>query len=375
MNTTTAARILVTVTAAAVLALLPGSAPAATGPAPAPVAAPISADPARPARGTAILIHGGGWVGHDARAQRHLMQQPGALFLERGWRVVSIDYAEGARGLQDVLDAAGDELVRKSGDGPLCLYGESAGGHLAMIAASRLRAIDCVIGVGTPTDIVNYQAEAVPNFEPRVKLVALRTARYFGTSRVELGRWDPVTLAPSIRADILLLREGDDAVVSAAHAGRVQAARPTTQVVELEPGDPADLSTALLHGTVSARGRAAYAAAVGAFADRAVAARRAERLAARSGCAHAGRSIAQVGLAGVGKALRCLARTRRGPRDTHGGWRTTRLRMRGEINAARIWDRLRSTRSGRRALQATAARRATLSVRPGVRTQVTLSAR
>lgn len=359
--------------AAASPLLRPAPAPA---PSPAPVAAPISADPAGPVRGTVILIHGGGWIGHDAGAQRHLMQQPGDLFLQRGWRVVSIDYEEGARGLQDVLDTAGSELARRSGDGPLCLYGESSGGHLGLIAAARLPAIDCVIGVGTPTDIVNYQAEAVPNPEPRVKLVALRTARYFGTAPAELAQWDPVTLAPTIRADLLLLREGDDAVVSAAHAQRVQAERPTTQILDLEPGDPADLSTALLHGTVSAAGRGAYASALGAFADRAVAARNAERAATRTGCSRVSRSLAQIGVAGVRRALRCLAAAPRLPRRSAArGWRRTLVTMRGEINAARIWDRLRVTGDGRRALHATATQKATVIVRPGPRSQITLRAR
>lgn len=383
MGATASLRTAVALAAVAVLSCLPGAAPAATpllrpapAPSPAPVAAPISADPAGPARGTVILIHGGGWIGHDARAQRHLMQQPGDLFLQRGWRVVSIDYGEGASGLQDVLDATGSELARGTGDGPLCLYGESSGGHLAMIAASRLPAVDCVIGVGTPTDIVNYQAEAVPNPEPRAKLVALRTARFFGTAPAELAPWDPVTLAPTIRADLLLLREGDDAVVSAAHAQRVQAARPTTQVLDLEPGDPSDLSTALLHGTVSAAGRSAYASALGAFGDRAVSARRAERVAERTGCPRVSHSIARIGLIGVRIALRCLASAPRGSRrSSPGGWRRTRVTLRGEINAARIWDRLRATGDGRRALSATAMHGATLSVRPGPRSQIALRSR
>lgn len=383
MDTTALRRSLVTLAAAAALALVPSAAPAAAGllrpvpaPAPAPVAAAVSADPAGPVRGTVILIHGGGWIGHDARAQRHLMQQPGPLFLQRGWRVVSLDYAEGERGLRDVLDAAGGELARRTADGPLCLYGESAGGHLALVAAARLPAIDCVIGLGAPTDLIRYEAEAVPSPDPRAKLVATRIARFFGAGPDRLAPWDPVTLAPSIRADVLLLREGDDAVVSAAHAQRVQAVRPTTQVLDLEPADPADLSAAMLHGTVSARGRAAYASALGAFADRAVSASRAERVAIRTGCPRVGRSVAQIGVAGVRRALRCLARAPRGARRAAPpGWRRTRLAMRGEINAARIWDRLRATPGGRRALQATAAQRATVVVRSGPKSQITLRAR
>ena len=123
----------------------------------APVAEPISADPAGPARGTMILVHAGGWAGHDAHAQKLLMDRPGDLLLARGWRVVSIDYEEGTAGLQDVLNAAGNELARKSTDGPVCIYGESSGAHLALVAAQRLRAIDCVIGLGTPTDLPLYE--------------------------------------------------------------------------------------------------------------------------------------------------------------------------------------------------------------------------
>jgi hypothetical protein len=275
-----------------------------------------------------------------------------------------------------VLAAAGRELTQRTGDGPLCVYGESSGGHLALIAASRLRAIDCVIGVGTPTDLVNYGAEAIPNPDPRAKLVALRAARYFGTTPGQLARWDAVTRAPAIRADILLLREGDDAVVSAAHARRVQAARPTTQIRELQAGDPRDLSAVLLHGTLSARGRADYISALAGFADRAVVARRAERVAARTGCPRVSRSIAQIGLAGVRRALRCLAHAPRGSRRSSArGWRRTLVTMRGEVNAARIWDRLRATGDGRRALRATATRRATVTVRPGPQSRVTLRAR
>ena len=87
----------------------------------APVQAPISADPVGPVRGTMIMVHAGGWAGHDGHAQDLLLKQPGDIFLARGWRVVSIDYDEGVDGLQDVLDAAGAELARKSGDGPVCI--------------------------------------------------------------------------------------------------------------------------------------------------------------------------------------------------------------------------------------------------------------
>ena len=72
----------------------------------------------------------------------------------------------GQAGLQDVLDAAGSELARIGDNGPVCIYGESAGAHLALVAAERLRAIDCVIGLGTPTDLPLYTRRPPPASTP-----------------------------------------------------------------------------------------------------------------------------------------------------------------------------------------------------------------
>ena len=338
----------------------------------APVAAPVSADPSGTApRGTMIMVHAGGWAGHDAHAQQLLMDRPGDLLLGRGWRVVSLDYEEGTAGLQDVLDAAGAELARGTGGGPVCLYGESAGAHLALVAAARLRAIDCVIGLGTPTDLSLYQAEAAASPDARLKMVAGQMTRFFGSGPADVAPWNLVDLAPSIHADVLLMHEAADEVVSAQHDDRFQAARPTTQLVELAAGGPGDVD--FMHGTVSDAGRGKYMAAIGAFADRAVAARAAERNAAGTGCSGTGRSLAEAGLNTIKRALRCLARKDAAIRRA-GGWKRTSVRLRGEVNASRIWSSLRRTKSGRRALAATAAKRAKLSVRAGDRTQVVLRA-
>jgi len=341
-----------------------------------PVAQPITADPAGSApRGTMIMVHAGGWAGHDAHAQRLLMERPGDLLLARRWRVVSLDYDEGTAGLQDVLDAAVNELARKSIDGPVCIYGESAGAHLALVAARRLRAIDCVVGLGAPTDLPLYKTEAAASSDGRVKLVASQITRFFGATPDALTPWNPVSLAPAIRADVLLLREADDDLVSAQHGARFRAARPTTQTISLEAGNRDDPSTDFVHGTVSEAGRAQYAAGIGAFADRAVAAHRAEHLGERTGCSGVGRSVAEVGVEGLGNALRCLARKdatarRAGSRS----WQRTSVTMRGEVNAARIWSSLRTTKSGRRALAAAAKRRADVIVRTADRSRVILRA-
>jgi dienelactone hydrolase len=341
-----------------------------------PVAAPISADPAGGrARGTVIMVHKGGWAGHDGVRQDRLMQSPGKLFLERGWRVVSIDYEEGSEGLQDVLNAAGGELARGTGDGPLCIYGESAGAQLALVAASRLRAIDCVIGVGAPADLAFYQEQGSASENGQVRFVANRISRFFGTTRDQIASWNPTSLAPTLHADVLLVHEADDTLVPPVHDRRFQAARPTTQLLVLEPGDPSDRATDFVHGSVSQLGRARFESALGAFADRAVADRATERNATRTGCSRVNRSLDEIGLRGLQAGLRCLARKdATSLRARTGGWGQTSVKLRGEVNAARVWGHLRTTRSGRRALAATVKRRAKVTVQTGHPSRVTLRA-
>jgi len=239
---------------------------APTTPARPPVAVAATADPTPgPARATMIMVHGGGWAGHDARAQQLLMQTPGKLLLRRGWRVVSIDYEAGAEGLDDLLRTVDSEIARKTSNGPLCIYGESAGGHLALLAAARRgREIDCVIGLGTPADLVRYEPLA-ENGSRLQRIVAAQVRKCFGTSAAELAPRDPVSLAPSITADVLLMRSGDDAIIPASQSTRFAAAHPATKVVTLQPGDPTDPTDGFVHGTLSPAGRAAYEQAIASF--------------------------------------------------------------------------------------------------------------
>ena len=118
---------------------------------------------------------------------------------------------------------------------------------------------------------------------------------------------------------------------------------------------------------------ARHESALAAFADRAVAHRKAERAAARTGCRQVRRAVQAAGLRTLKAALRCLARRRPSLLRAYAGrWRATTITLHGEINAARISSKLRAVRSGPRALAALAAGRAAISVRTGPRSRVTL---
>jgi acetyl esterase/lipase len=340
-----------------------------------PVQPPLSVDPAGPVRGTMILVYGSGWRGHSGDAARQLLTERGDVFLARGWRVVSIDYEEGTAGLQSVLDAAGGELARGSGNGPVCVYGESSGAHLALMAATRLSAIDCVIGVGTPTDLQLYVDEAAGTSDGRVTLVSGQITRLFGTTAATTAPWDLVSLAPAMHADVLLVHEDDDVMVSLGHSQRFKAARPTTQLIELPAGDKGDPVMRFAHGTTSTAGRAYFGSAAGAFADRAIANERAERTARTSGCSNVSRPVSEIGANGLRGTLGCMARkfARTLPAGSQ-RWRKTSVVLHGKVDAARLWARLTTSKSGRLALVASGRRRAKITVKPGDPSRVILRA-
>ncbi len=106
-----------------------------------------------------------------------------------------------------------------------------------------------------------------------------------------------------------------------------------------------------------------------------MAASQAAREAAALECARVNRTLKEVSAAAVESALGCLARrdtASRQPFDSR--WRRTSIRLRGEVDAARIWARLRATAGGRRALAAAAKDRADLVVAVSDRSRITLRA-
>jgi hypothetical protein len=352
--------------------LLPGQ-PPAQQPVKVPEQALVSTP--SPVTGTMVMVHGGGWTGPAANAQKGLMTIPGETFSQRGWRIVSVDYHAGSAGLQDVVDAAGAELAQTTG-GLLCIYGESAGGQLALVAASRLPGVDCVIGMAPPDDFEEYQAEVGRSNDPDRRIIADQMAAVWGSTPEARAPYDPIKVARSIVGDALLLRQQDDPLIPIEQIDNFVAARPTTQRVELESSAGFDLNQFYLHGTFSENGRNQYRAALGAFVDRAAAGYAAERDARRTGCRDVTRSVTLAGSARVQAALRCLARADSASRRAGAARaKTYSRRVRGEVNAARAWIALRASTSGRRALAALAAGRAKASLRSGDPSRVTLRVR
>jgi dienelactone hydrolase len=183
--------------------------------------------PGVPLQGRMLMIHGGAWHGTNPDKVRQLRRRA-RFFARRGWLVWNVDYRPELEGLRDVRRWR-DLLASRHRRLPLCAYGASAGGHLALMLAARGDHLDCVISDGGPTDLTRVG----PNLVDRVPEVfgnrlahysplhyARKAGRRFpGTKRILLGsaRQDPkVPIAPirdfasamPRRASLFALRPG-----------------------------------------------------------------------------------------------------------------------------------------------------------------------
>lgn len=105
-------------------------------------------------RGTVIGIHGGSWL---LTGSEKLMAGPRpalARWRAAGWSTVNIDYRPGRAALSDIRAAVRDARRKTR---RVCLYGESAGGHMALLVATQIK-VDCVQTVGAPTDLPKLPA-------------------------------------------------------------------------------------------------------------------------------------------------------------------------------------------------------------------------
>lgn len=204
------------------------------------VAEPLVRAPGGVERGTVVLLHGGAWS-TSGRAVMRTVAGPARRFRREGWRTVNADYGSGAGGLRDVLRVVDAQLAR---GGPVCLYGESAGGHWALLAATRRPGVDCVIALAAPTEL-----ERVPDGST---LGILATAT-FGDRRAALS---PARSASTIRARVLLGYGLTDTVVPLPQGLQMRLLTPRASLVVLPRGDREWLHTTTTADAVAALGDA-----------------------------------------------------------------------------------------------------------------------
>ena len=184
-----------------------------------------------------------------------------------GYRVVAIDYEEGPEaGLESVRQAVADER-RRLRRGPLCLYGESSGGHLALLLANRLRTIDCVVTFGAPTSFVAYAEEAAahPDNPGYQHAVDAFIKPMFGDDPAAWAPWEPASIRTPVRVPVLMMITVDDPIVPVDQIYHLPGAK-----TWIPPrGDPSNPDDVYVHGTVSASGRQTVQRKVVEFVERA----------------------------------------------------------------------------------------------------------
>jgi acetyl esterase/lipase len=178
--------------------------------APAHAVAPEEFFPATAPHGAMLVVHGGGWSGVG---QEHLdaIAPQARFFAAHGYDTYSMDYRPGADSLTDVRA----RFVRlKRHYHRVCLYGVSAGGQLAMMAAILEHGAACVIAAAAPTDLPTL-AESLSSSQSFLLAQAA-----FGT---RLKRNSPLHHRWPRRTRLLLLYARGDPMVAADQGIRMHA--------------------------------------------------------------------------------------------------------------------------------------------------------
>jgi acetyl esterase/lipase len=185
--------------------------------------------------GVMMVVHGGAWTlaGPPMLSQA----RPEAdQWRNLGWATANVDYRVCGFSLQDTLlqyDLVRDKVGE---DTPICLDGESAGGHLALMVAALRPDVACVLARAAPTDgeTLGQQdvTDAVTGKPSRAGSQQLATdmARAFGQGAIRA--YSPVNYAKDFKARLLLVTVANDSLVPPAQAtelaDRVTAANPGT---------------------------------------------------------------------------------------------------------------------------------------------------
>jgi len=226
----------------------------------APPAPPAPAETAAPPRPLVLLLPGSGFQGAGEAEERTLSIRA-AVWEEWGLEARIAAYGRGRQGAEDAVAAvraARAEDPRRA----ICLYGESSGGTWALLAATRVPGVTCVVAAAAPTD-----EETWLRSRPREAQLFARVVwpRFFGGPR-EDDRFEPLDAWRAARPGVpvaLLYATGDRIVPPA--QGRVMAGVTNGPLRVLPPGE-----ARFVHGGVDAAALDRALAETRAFVARAV---------------------------------------------------------------------------------------------------------
>ena len=173
-----------------------------------------------------LLLHGGGWV----EGQWQDFTSTGPLFARKGLLAAGLNYrlAPEARWPEQLADViAALEYLRDSQTDPerIALWGFSAGGHLALMAAlARPELVRCVVALGAPSDLELLARDGADQLDLIFDADQLLEA-------------SPLHADHSGAPPMLLVHGTADRVVSIEHARKHAAAHSNVELMEVPDGD------------------------------------------------------------------------------------------------------------------------------------------
>lgn len=182
---------------------------------------------------TIVYVHGGGWRRGSRR--RELLDGLYERITDAGYAVATVDYRLSGEAtfpapLEDLRAAI--EFVRS---GPVYLWGESAGGHLALLAGlDGMSTVDGVVAWFPVTDLLGLPADLGVASEPDSREAGLLGVT--PESAPELARAaSPLTYAHQDAPPVLLVHGDSDELVPSAQSVRLaDALRTVGAPVDLE---------------------------------------------------------------------------------------------------------------------------------------------
>jgi acetyl esterase/lipase len=180
--------------------------------------------PATNPRGVVMLLHGGGWQPNPSGYREQVAF--GKVIEAGGVATVAIGYGPGRAGFRQVEGVYG-QAHRCFPDAPICVIGDSAGGHLALMLATRQPNMACVIARAAPTDLTSLAAQGAGETEQFA-------VDAFG--RQALAPFSPVRRANAIHARVLAIMAENDPLVPVQQGRELKQALPSAQLLVLPPG-------------------------------------------------------------------------------------------------------------------------------------------
>lgn len=192
-----------------------------------------------------LVVHGGGWQGSQWLSNGYVMRDR----YKDAYNVENIDYSSNGPTAFAQIVAAYDRLAA---NGPVCVMGESAGGHYALLLA-QVRPVACVVGVAAPVTL-----------DPSIASPALIAYAHAAFGYEDFGQWDPSLNGRSTTSPVLLAYGAQDPIVPPTNGAFYADRHPATVVIV--PGGTEPFS----HSQVDPAAAAAYYAQERAFVDSAL---------------------------------------------------------------------------------------------------------